>query len=128
MRLNLLPSLAGLQVPTLWVRGADDPLVGAAELAAAAAAAPSSRLVTLADAGHFVTYDRPDAVVRLVREFLAETLGHWALRGKALLSVDSRLMHRVFMSRPYAVGRGSRYPTRDRSAQVMQQTAGNGHH
>ncbi|MEB3023527.1 alpha/beta fold hydrolase [[Mycobacterium] crassicus] len=75
MRLNLLPALSGLDVPTLWVRGADDPLVGAAELAAAHAAAPNSRLVTLDDAGHIVTYDQPDAFIRLVREFLAQTLG-----------------------------------------------------
>ncbi|MEO6794461.1 MAG: alpha/beta hydrolase [Mycobacterium sp.] len=76
MRLNLLPELRGLTVPTLWVRGTADRLVGAAELAAAHAAAPNSRAVTLADAGHIVTYDQPDAFIRLVREFLDESVRH----------------------------------------------------
>lgn len=70
MRLDLLPSLPRLRVPTLWVRGDRDPLVAHAELAAAADAAPGSRLATVADAGHIVTYDQPDAFTRLVREFL----------------------------------------------------------
>ncbi len=70
MRLNLLPKLSGLSVPTLWVRGADDPLVGAGELADAHAATPNSRLVTMAGAGHLVSYDRPEEFTRLVREFL----------------------------------------------------------
>ncbi|MGW0161469.1 alpha/beta fold hydrolase [Mycobacterium sp. NPDC003323] len=71
MRLDLTSELPGLRVPTLWMRGADDRLVGAAELAAAHRLAPESRLVTIADAGHIVTYDQPDEFVRLVREFLA---------------------------------------------------------
>ncbi len=70
MRLNLLPRLPGLSVPTLWVRGADDPLVGAPELAQAHAAAPNSRLVTMAGAGHIVSYDRPEEFTRLLREFV----------------------------------------------------------
>lgn len=70
MRLNLLPELPGLSVPTLWVRGADDPLVGAAELAAAHAATPNSDLVTIVGAGHIVTYDQPDEFTGLVRQFL----------------------------------------------------------
>lgn len=72
MRLDLTPELARLTVPTLWMRGANDPLVGAAELAAAHAATPGSRSVTIADAGHIVTYDRPDEFVAVVRTFLAE--------------------------------------------------------
>jgi pimeloyl-ACP methyl ester carboxylesterase len=74
MRLNLLPGLPGLTVPTLWIRGDGDTLVGEAELSAAAAAAPGSRLVTVADAGHIVTYDQPEEFTRLAREFLASTL------------------------------------------------------
>jgi pimeloyl-ACP methyl ester carboxylesterase len=74
MRLNLLPELSRLTVPTLWVRGDQDSLVGADELTAAAAAAPGSRLVTVADAGHIVTYDQPDEFTRLARDFLASTL------------------------------------------------------
>lgn len=71
MRLDYLPDLQGLKVPSLWVRGADDPLVGHTEMAAAAAAAPNARMVTVADAGHVVTYDQPDEFNRLAREFLA---------------------------------------------------------
>jgi len=74
MRLDHLPALPGLAVPTLWVRGESDPLVGHAELAAAEAAVPGSRLVTMPDAGHIVTYDQPDAFVRLVRDFLGTVL------------------------------------------------------
>lgn len=75
MRLDLLPELPRLTAPTLWVRGDRDPLVGHAELAAAAEAASGSRLVTMADAGHIVTYDQPDAFTRLAREFLADAFG-----------------------------------------------------
>nr|BFF18195.1 alpha/beta hydrolase [Promicromonospora thailandica] len=74
MRLDLLPDLPRLAAPTLWVRGDRDTLVGAAELSAAAAAAPGSRLVTVPDAGHIVTYDQPAAFTRLTRDFLATTL------------------------------------------------------
>jgi pimeloyl-ACP methyl ester carboxylesterase len=72
MALDHLPDLPRLRVPSLWVRGDGDPLVGHAELAAAAAAAPGARLTTIRDAGHIVTYDRPEETSRLVREFLAE--------------------------------------------------------
>ncbi|WP_423462027.1 alpha/beta fold hydrolase [Promicromonospora sp. MS192] len=75
MRLDLLPDLDRLTVPTLWVRGDQDPLVGAAELSAAAAAAPGSHLVTVADAGHIVPYDQPEELTRLVREFLTAAPG-----------------------------------------------------
>jgi pimeloyl-ACP methyl ester carboxylesterase len=74
MRLNLLPDLPRLAVPTLWVRGDQDDLVGHKELSAAAAAAPGSRLVTVAGAGHIVTYDQPEEFSRLARDFLAATL------------------------------------------------------
>ncbi|MEN5074967.1 alpha/beta hydrolase [Isoptericola cucumis] len=74
MAVDRIPDLPGLRVPTLWVRGDGDPLVGHAELAAAAAAAPGSRLVTLRDAGHIVTYDQPDETTRLVRDFLASVV------------------------------------------------------
>jgi pimeloyl-ACP methyl ester carboxylesterase len=36
--------------------------------------ASGSRLATVADAGHIVTYDQPDEFTRLAREFLASTL------------------------------------------------------
>lgn len=74
MRLDLTPALHTLTVPILWMRGDRDPLVAAADLAAAHAQTPGSRLVTVADAGHIVTYDRPDEFVAVVRNFLAEVL------------------------------------------------------
>lgn len=72
MRLDLLPELPRLQVPTLWMRGDRDTLVGPGEVAAAAAAAPGSQLVTIPDAGHIVTYDQPEAFLAATRAFLAE--------------------------------------------------------
>lgn len=74
MRLDFLPQLPMLSVPTLWIRGDQDPLVGHAELSAATSATPGSRLVTMADAGHVVTYDQPDEFIRLARDFLASTI------------------------------------------------------
>lgn len=74
MRFDLTPALHTLTVPILWMRGDRDPLVAAADLAAAHAQTPGSRLVTVADAGHIVTYDRPDEFVAVVRNFLAEVL------------------------------------------------------
>ncbi|MGW0246692.1 alpha/beta fold hydrolase [Nocardia goodfellowii] len=76
MRLNHLPDLPNLTTPTLWIRGEGDPLVGAAELSIAAEATPNGRLVTIPDARHIVTYDQPDELNRLAREFLAATLDH----------------------------------------------------
>lgn len=75
MRLDFLPQLQLLSVPTLWIRGDQDPLVGHAELSAAATATRGSHLVTMADAGHVVTYDQPDEFIRLARDFLASTIG-----------------------------------------------------
>lgn len=75
MALDHLPDLPRLRVPSLWVRGDIDPLVGHEELAAAAAAAPGGRLTTIRDAGHIVTYDQPEETSALVRGFLAEVRG-----------------------------------------------------
>ncbi|MEV6139912.1 alpha/beta hydrolase [Nocardia sp. NPDC051990] len=74
MRHNLISELHRLTVPTLWVRGEKDPLVGRDALAAAQRATPGSRLETVANAGHIVTYDRPDEFTALAREFLASTV------------------------------------------------------
>lgn len=72
MRLDLTPALPTLTVPTMWMRGDRDPLVGAAELAVAHAQTPGSRSVTIPGAGHIVTYDRPAEFVTVLREFLSE--------------------------------------------------------
>ncbi|MFI5718228.1 alpha/beta fold hydrolase [Nocardia sp. NPDC051750] len=70
MRLDYLTELDRLEVPSLWMRGENDPLVGHSELAAAAAAAPGGRLVTIPDAGHIVTYDQPAEFFRSADAFL----------------------------------------------------------
>lgn len=75
MRWDYLTELDRLAVPSLWIRGADDPLVGHPEMAAAAAAAPGGRLATIAGAGHIVTYDRPAEFFRLADEFLDSVVG-----------------------------------------------------
>lgn len=74
MRLDLTPELHRLTVPTLWMRGSEDPLVGEPELAAAHALTPGSRYVTIAGAGHIVTYDQPARFLEVVAEFLADVL------------------------------------------------------
>jgi pimeloyl-ACP methyl ester carboxylesterase len=71
MRLNYLTELTGLQVPSLWMRGEHDTLVGhTEELAAAATAAPGGELATIPGAGHIVTYDQPAEFVRVAEDFL----------------------------------------------------------
>ena len=70
MRVYLTPELHRLAVPTLWIRGGDDPLVGAEVLDEAHKRTPDSQLVTIAGAGHIVTYDRPAEFLRVLREFL----------------------------------------------------------
>lgn len=75
MRLDYLPELHKVTVPSLWMRGDNDPLVKEPELAEAARNTPGARLVTMADAGHIVTYDQPAEFVRLADEFLSSVLG-----------------------------------------------------
>ena len=73
MRLDYIPELPRLRVPSLWLRGDRDSLVTHAELSAATAAAPGSAMETVRYAGHIVTYDQPDEVSRLVSDFLSRT-------------------------------------------------------
>ncbi|HLS14255.1 MAG TPA: alpha/beta hydrolase [Beutenbergiaceae bacterium] len=77
-RFGDISDLRTLTVPTLWVRGADDPLIGHTEMAAAHGTAPDSRFVTLPDAGHLLPYDQPDQLGTLAREFFAEVLNEAA--------------------------------------------------
>ncbi|MEV0895065.1 alpha/beta fold hydrolase [Promicromonospora sp. MEB111] len=75
MRTDFLPALHRLSVPTLWVRGSEDPLVLQPELDAAVAAAPGARSAVLPGAGHLSTLDQPDRVAALVEEFLLAHAG-----------------------------------------------------
>ncbi|MBF6348980.1 MULTISPECIES: alpha/beta fold hydrolase [Nocardia] len=75
MRWDYLTELDRLAVPSLWIRGENDPLVGHPELAAAAAAAPGGRFAAIPEAGHIVTYDQPAEFFRLADEFLTSAVG-----------------------------------------------------
>ncbi|WP_193106014.1 alpha/beta fold hydrolase [Brachybacterium sp. FME24] len=70
-RFGRIEELAGLAVPTLWVHGADDPLITDEEMAAAHAVTPDSRYVSVADAGHLLPYDQPEQLGALARDFFA---------------------------------------------------------
>ena len=72
MRLNFLPRLPGLAVPSLWLWGRRDTLVGERAMRRAVAAAPGARLEIIEDAGHVAPLDRPAEFARLVRDFLGE--------------------------------------------------------
>jgi pimeloyl-ACP methyl ester carboxylesterase len=63
--------LARIQAPTLVVHGTADNVVDPANAALLAARIPNARLERLDGAGHMLFWERPDAFVRLVSEFLA---------------------------------------------------------
>ncbi|WP_022835384.1 alpha/beta fold hydrolase [Salisaeta longa] len=58
--------------PTLFVRGGRSDYVADADLPAIRGLFPHARLETIADAGHWVHADAPDAFARLVMDFLAD--------------------------------------------------------
>ena len=75
MRYYSIPDLPWLTVPTLWVAGGrSNGAIDPAAIAAAHAATPDSRMLTIADAGHIVSYDRPDELGAAIGEFFAEAL------------------------------------------------------
>ena len=67
---DLLPGLRRLRIPTLLIHGEHDliPLDIARRIATAI---PGSRLVVLADCGHFGYMEQPDRVHAVIAEFLA---------------------------------------------------------
>lgn len=71
MRLDFLPRPGQLDLPTLWIHGQDDDLVGRKEMQAAAAAT-GGRLETIPDAGHLATLDQPEYFADLAAEFLGQ--------------------------------------------------------
>lgn len=72
--MNLLPGLARVQCPVLVLAGDQDPVtpLADAEDIAAAIPPPWGRLATVADAGHGTWRDRPDAALKLLRDFIVE--------------------------------------------------------
>ncbi|MFL5579509.1 MAG: alpha/beta fold hydrolase [Gemmatimonadaceae bacterium] len=65
------PLLAGIDVPTLVVVGAEDVLTPEAEARRLHAGIPGSRLEVIAGAGHVSSFERPAAFNHIVSEFLA---------------------------------------------------------
>jgi pimeloyl-ACP methyl ester carboxylesterase len=58
--------------PALFVRGESDGLVSAEYLAGYAALLPNARVETVAEAGHAPQVEQPDALAKMVEEFLGE--------------------------------------------------------
>jgi pimeloyl-ACP methyl ester carboxylesterase len=63
--------LSRVQAPTLVLHGTADNVVDPANAALLAARVPDARLERLEGAGHMLFWERPDAFVRLLTEFLA---------------------------------------------------------
>ncbi|MBS0321277.1 MAG: alpha/beta hydrolase [Proteobacteria bacterium] len=70
---------AEIAAPVLWVTAAESPIIqwvapdgdGATEVRRRIARVPHAELATVADAGHMLHHDQPEAVARLVEDFLA---------------------------------------------------------
>ena len=69
---TLAPLLGSVAAPALVVRGAEDEVVPADCAEQYAAALPDARLKTVADCGHAVALERPEALARLVLDFIGE--------------------------------------------------------
>lgn len=69
---DLRPLLPGLAVPSLWLAGRRDRLVGPEAMQAAAALAPNSRLQVFEHAGHAPFLTEPAAVAAAITAFAAE--------------------------------------------------------
>ncbi len=63
--------LAGIDVPTLVVSGAEDTIIPPDEMRTMASAIRGSRFESIAGAGHVCPYERPAAFNHVVAEFLA---------------------------------------------------------
>lgn len=73
-RVNHIPHLHSLAVPTLWIRGDRDEAIGHDEMHEAHREMPNSRFVTIADAGHLLPWDQPVKFSTVVHEFLDEVI------------------------------------------------------
>jgi pimeloyl-ACP methyl ester carboxylesterase len=65
------PTLATITVPTLFVHGDEDVIVGAAEMRRMQESVPGARLETVDGAGHACNVERPAAFNHLLVDFLA---------------------------------------------------------
>ena len=66
------PGLAGIRCPMLILGGRQDPLAAPGLLKEMAAAIPGARLVVIEDCGHLAPLERPEAVTRALREWMAQ--------------------------------------------------------
>jgi esterase len=67
---DLWPAWRALACPTLLVRGAESDILSADTAAKMIEAQPNARLVEIADAGHTVPGDQPEAFLKVLREYL----------------------------------------------------------
>lgn len=70
MRNNLLPEVFRIATPTLFLHGADDPLVDPAGSVAAAEVMPRAELVLVSDCGHWLPIEAPGIFLSEVDDFL----------------------------------------------------------
>jgi pimeloyl-ACP methyl ester carboxylesterase len=71
--IDILPSLAAVNCPSLVIAGQYDFICGPAWNQPIAAAIPAARFVEIADAGHVPQYEQPDAVRAVLLDWLAAT-------------------------------------------------------
>jgi pimeloyl-ACP methyl ester carboxylesterase len=74
LKINYLPELHRIQVPLLWMRGEEDPLVGHEQVAEAARKSPNSEFVEIKGAGHLLPLEQPEEVNAQVLAFLQKSL------------------------------------------------------
>ena len=68
--IDLWPAWCAIRCPTLLVRGAESDILSAEIAKTMLEAQPLAQLAEVADAGHTVPGDQPEAFMRLLREFL----------------------------------------------------------
>jgi len=73
VRTSFADELAGLQPPTLFVHGCEDPLVPVSWSERAAERVPDAELATVDDCGHWPPRERPDPFNRTLAAFLDRT-------------------------------------------------------
>jgi len=66
------PGLSSIRCPIMILGGRQDPLAAPGLLKEMAAAIPRARLVVIEDCGHLAPLERPEAVTRALREWLAQ--------------------------------------------------------
>lgn len=71
-RFDLRPTLSTIGVPALFIAGRQDNMVPLRFSESTATAMPNARIVVLDDTGHYAMIEKPQAVLKLVTEFLRD--------------------------------------------------------